>query len=444
MVESKQVPQLIFGSKLICGLLLPLSLVTLVGCTTEAGSSEEATRSKAHRVKKIRPGEIDYGIYISTLQKQLCRQWRQLKYQNQADYKNQNQDQSLNKNLNKNLQAQSDDDDDESSRSGVIGFTVGKDGRLSNIKVLKSSRSQAFDNIMLSTLSLKPLPPPPAGGAEQVTLQFTFDERMFNDPLIDRSADSQVCLESLNKEIKAHPDNTELYWQRGNLFLLSGDSRAISDLSRVVAARTYGADAYLARARAFEDAADWKRCLTDCLTALALKPESVETRILLADTYQRRNELAKAFTTINEAIDLAPESADAYVSRAYLALLARDYKSAIADCNSAIALDPRCVAAWAYRGDAQSELDNLNAALKDYSKAVDNDPDQPSLLLRRAELFNDMGQFSKAVVDSTAAIKLDSENGEAYFCRSFANRELGFNAQAKLDQLKARHLGFKG
>jgi TonB family protein len=416
MVEYKLVPQLKFGSKFICGLLLPLSLVTLVGCTSEAGSSEDATRSKAHRVKKIRPGEIDYGIYISTLQKQLCRQWRQLKYQNQAN----------------------------SNRSGVVGFTVGKDGRLSNVKVLKSSRSQAFDNIMLSTLSLKPLPPPPAGGAEQVTLQFTFDERMFNDPLVDRSADSQACLESLNKEIKANPDKTELYWQRGNLFLLSGDSRAISDLSRVVATRTYGADAYLARARAFEDAADWKRCLTDCLTALALKPESVETRILLADTYQRRNELAKAFTTINEAIDLAPESADAYVSRAYLALLARDYKSAIADCNTAIALDPRCVAAWAYRGDAQSELDNLNAALKDYSKAVDNDPDQPSLLLRRAELFNDMGQFSKAVVDSTAAIKLDSENGEAYFCRSFANRELGFNAQAKLDQLKARHLGFKG
>lgn len=426
MVESKLVPQLKFGSKFICGLLLPLSLITLVGCTSEAGSSEEATRSKAHRVKKIRPGEIDYGIYISTLQKQLCRQWRQLKYQNQ-DHKINN-----------------DDDDDESNRSGVVGFTIGKDGRLSNVKVLKSSRSQAFDNIMLSTLSLKPLPPPPAGGAEQVTLQFTFDERMFNDPLVDRSADIQACLESLNKEIKANPDKTELYWQRGNLFLLSGDSRAISDLSRVVATRTYGADAYLARARAFEDAADWKRCLTDCLTALALKPESVETRILLADTYQRRNELAKAFTTINEAIDLAPESADAYVSRAYLALLARDYKSAIADCNTAIALDPRCVAAWAYRGDAQSELDNLNAALKDYSKAVDNDPDQPSLLLRRAELFNDMGQFSKAVVDSTAAIKLDSENGEAYFCRSFANRELGFNAQAKLDQLKARHLGFKG
>lgn len=444
MVESKLVPQLKFGSKFICGLLLPLSLVTVVGCTSEAGSSEEATRPKAHRVKKIRPGEIDYGIYISTLQKQLCRQWRQLKYQNQADSKDQN--------LNKNLQGQADDnndgddtdDDDDSNRSGVVGFTVGKDGRLSNIKVLKSSRSKAFDNMMLSALSLKPLPPPPAGGAEQVTLQFTFDERMFDDPLIDRSADTQACLESLNKEIKESPDNTELYWQRGNLFLLSGDSRAISDLSRVVAARTHGADAYLARARAFEDAADWKRCLTDCLTALALKPDSAEIRILLADTYQRRNELAKAFNTINEAISLAPESADAYVSRAYLALLARDYKSAIADCNTAIALDPRCAAAWAYRGDAQSELDNLNAALKDYSKALDNDPDQPSLLLRRAELFNDMGQFSKAVVDSTAAIKLDSDNGEAYFCRSFANRELGFNAQAKLDQLKAKHLGFKG
>lgn len=401
MVESKLVPRLKFGSKFISGLVLPLSLVTLVGCTSEAGSSEEA-RPKAHRVKKIRPGEIDYGIYISTLQKHLCRQWRQLKYENQGLNQRQNQDQNQDQNLNNNLHAQAgdssdadDNDDDDSNRSGVIGFTVGKDGRLSNIKVLKSSRSKAFDNIMLRALSLKPLPPPPAGGAEQVTLQFTFDERMFDDPLIDRSADTQACLESLNKEIKESPDNIELYWQRGNLFLLSGDSRAISDLSRVVAARTHGADAYLARARAFEDAADWKRCLTDCLTALALKPESVETRILLADTYQRRNEIAKAFNTINEAIDLAPDSADAYVSRAYLALLARDYKSAIGDCNTAIALDPRCVAAWAYRGDAQSELDNLSAALKDYSKAVDNDPDQPSLLCAGPSCSMTWGNFQK-------------------------------------------------
>lgn len=385
---------LIMGS----GLIAPV----LSGCSEEAEVRRKAKKAKA--------ADADLGRYINSVQKNIAA-------------------------------GVVEKIDPEEPGSGALAFEVNRDGTVSDVSILKSTGSKEFDNSLVKVLAETKLPAPPSN-KDKLKVHFTLDRRVLKDPLLSRNADLNTALKTVDEELKAQPGDINLLWERGNLYLLTGDSRALADLNSVVAAHRFGDEAFLARARAYEDAADWKHCRADCLAALALNPHSLEAMVLLTDAYRHCGELDRAIATIDGALQESPDSADALASRAYIYLVQRDFIRAIADCNRAIAADPRCVAALAYRGDARSELDDFQNALKDYSKAVDLDPDEPSLLLRRAELFNDLGQYSKAVVDCTAAIKLDADNGEAYFCRAFANKELGFNAQAKVDQVKALRLGF--
>ena len=187
--------------------------------------------------------------------------------------------------------------------------------------------------------------------------------------------------DSLNLEIKKHPENPLLYNERANYFLILGDKN---------------------------------KAFADVNSALKLDTLSPEIWITLADIYFQSERFVDSREVLIKAINLDPENTSGLLKLARLYLIYQEYKTTMAYVNRALKIDPMLKDAYFIKGIAYAEGGDTAKAIYNYQKSVDVAPDFYDAWIELGRLYEASG---KALAEQyyQNALAIDTNNTHALY-----------------------------
>lgn len=202
------------------------------------------------------------------------------------------------------------------------------------------------------------------------------------------------------------PSYTFALCLRSEMLLEKGDtSAAIANLDTVLTIDKYDYSAYMSRA----------------IINLGLKRyEEVES-------------------DLTQAIKLSPQSGF-YINRAIAREELYNLRGAMEDLDMAVMLDPDNALARMNRGLLREKVGDYNRAIEDYSFVLECVPDHIRARYARAMLLSRTGDWQGAVDDLTWILKEYPDFIGGYKIRAGLYRNMGLNAQATADEMKAMDL----
>jgi tetratricopeptide (TPR) repeat protein len=187
----------------------------------------------------------------------------------------------------------------------------------------------------------------------------------------------------------------------------------------------------------------------------------------------------KALGDLTKAITIDPYLIHVYLERGMTRMRLKDYPGAIDDCTKAIQLDSSKAEGFKTRGIARHESGDAEGAIQDYTEAIKRDSLNAFLFLQRAFVRDTLlgdeknampdyiraneldpttakRMFDKAIQEIatiydvpssipayTKAIKLNPLNGEGFFYRGCAYRDVGNLENACKDWYEGKRKGDK-
>jgi len=219
-----------------------------------------------------------------------------------------------------------------------------------------------------------------------------------NEELNSKKAEQQQAnpallsvFDSLNKQIKLHPDNALLYNERANFFLVAGDhNKALGDVNK----------------------------------ALQLDSVSSSIWVTLADVYFAMERFVDSREMLLKAINLDPKNTSAMLKLARLYLIYKDYATAMKYINSSLVIDPMLKDAYFMKGVAYAEGGDTTKAIYNYQKAVESDPQFYDAWIELGNLFSATG---KPLAENyyRNAYDLDTNNTHAIYIMAYYYQESG-------------------
>ena len=180
----------------------------------------------------------------------------------------------------------------------------------------------------------------------------------------------------------------------------------IAHCNRAIAIDRKFPSAYITRAWAYSGKEDYDKCIEDCSTALALRPDAYHQSWAYrnrAGAYSDKRQYEQAIKDYQKAIQIQPKSTSGYAGLAWLLATCpvdkfRDGKKAFEYANKAYVLDPRdannlenLAAAYAECGDFDQAVSwqekALQGALEGRDKAADADDSSIEDFRGRLDLY---------------------------------------------------------
>ena len=172
--------------------------------------------------------------------------------------------------------------------------------------------------------------------------------------------------------------------------------------------------------------------------------EKVQNLFQSAKGWIAKGEYDQAIKDYSEAIKLKPDDADAWNSRGHACRLKGEYDQAIKDYSEAIRLDPSLAIARINRRQAYRLKGEYSPAeLASAAEATKLKPDDADAWFKRGIDALEEGDYDQAIKDLSQTIKLKPDYHRAWRFRGWAYKELGNEAKAKADRLKAAELKAK-
>ncbi len=173
-----------------------------------------------------------------------------------------------------------------------------------------------------------------------------------------------VTLVPLNQEAKKEIYSENDFYYSGIAALKEGRyETAIADLTEAINKDPGYADAYLARAEAYQITREKRKAYDDYVRA--------------AEIFQFKKDYNQAITAYNKAIKLDKKTVTAYLGRANTYLLKKEEIAAVADFETAIKLDKRNAQAYFGLGEARFRQGQYKKASKHFKDAKSLDPKNP-------------------------------------------------------------------
>lgn len=261
-----------------------------------------------------------------------------------------------------------------------------------------------------------------------------------------------MAIPYLNTLIGIDSTIAEGWFMRGAAKYNLGDVHgALADLRRSSSLNPLLSQAYNYKAIALNRLNLHRQALTEALSAIELKPNSLEYRHTLGITYLYLGNYAKAQEAFSRIIKFDKSIAEAWLSRGTARQLAADTAGALADYDRAIVLNPFSAYARLRRGALHLDRKDFDLALDDLSRAISIDstykepylaraiahaerneprlaladldrvltlePNYPLGLYNRALVLNQLGQWQEAILDLNRLSTLNPENVLIYFNR---------------------------
>lgn len=178
--------------------------------------------------------------------------------------------------------------------------------------------------------------------------------------------DLPSALDQFDQTIMNDPDNSMAYYYKA-LCLMGKGMQGRTD-----------ADIFRAAAGFHDDTKAWieNQAEENLLKVLALSPNHLGAKIVLAEIYLRNRDLPKARDQIKSALSLAPRRLETLSLQGSLKILEKDFKGAVALTQKVLGLYPRD-GLWHYRmGIVYLLMKETEKALTAFEKALDLDPNQ--------------------------------------------------------------------
>lgn len=242
---------------------------------------------------------------------------------------------------------------------------------------------------------------------------FSQKELAFNKEGIEYAKNGrfQLAFDSFNNAIKANPNFSNAYTNRGNIFRMQKKyDLAIKDYSK----------------------------------SIELNPENLAVVYSRANTYLDKEDFKNAIKDYSLIIDQNPSFKDIYFDRGYANIRLENYNDAKIDMESQLALTPTDFKSIANLINIKTKLKLFDEALADYDKILTAFPEQPNLHIlysNRANLYKDINQLPKALESINMALTLNKDYDIGFLNSADINLKLGNKEQACTDFQKSIALG---
>lgn len=202
---------------------------------------------------------------------------------------------------------------------------------------------------------------------------------------------------TINKKIKASPNNAVLYYQRANIYrYLDQDSLALVDLKKTVSLDS-------TQSKYFSAVGD-----------------------LLFD----RKDISASIKWFQRAIEIDPRDETAHLKIANIFIFSEEYTKAFAQINSVLQTNVYNAEAYFLKGICYKDKGDMDRAISSFQTAVQNEP-------KYFDGYMQLGLLHAEMKDPLAlkyydnAIKVDSTNMEAHYAKAMYHQTQKEYAEAK-------------
>ena len=174
--------------------------------------------------------------------------------------------------------------------------------------------------------------------------------------------------------------------------------------------------------------------------ALAVRPESFETRRLLGDILIAAGDVPGATVELERVVAAQGAYADGHISLGDARLKSGRFEEARREYGRAKDLDKSLAPAWGGLGDALVALGRPPEAAEAYSRSLELEPDNPHVLKNFGKLLMDAGRSDLALGQFVAAVRLDPRDAIGHNSLGAALANLGRMREAEVEFREAIRL----
>lgn len=336
---------------------------------------------------------------------------------------------------------------------GICQYIVERDGKIrpDSLKIRRTSGDKTIDSAMLHCLAKVdgklPLPRLVAKKAPNAALiVFSFNPALMTASTTEALSEMKIRLKAMDESLAKNNDPALVFARARVLANLEQYDRALADLDTLHQSGYRSTECLVEMGKIQYRRKQYAHALEILDRALEENETNVYALVPAAACLQNLDQHKLALKYLDKAIDLAKDNplplAEALATRAFSYISLGNFKRALADCNLATSKDLWHVPAYVYAGDAEYGLSHLKEAQKLYTLALDLNPQDAETWLRRGQTYLETGKFSQAIADFGQALAISPNDGKALYLRSQANKELGFDGQARSDLERAQEAGF--
>ncbi|MFL5753330.1 MAG: tetratricopeptide repeat protein, partial [Bacteroidia bacterium] len=238
-----------------------------------------------------------------------------------------------------------------------------------------------------------------------------------NKVLVDSSLSklSSPELKTLNAELLKDPDNADLYYKRGQLYLANKDLLAAEgDAKRAIKLDSNKANYFILLCDAYfmgNQTRLSKETLEHCLK---INPSSIDANMKLAELYFYVKKYPEAILYINNALKVDESLAKGYYLKGMCYKENGDTSNAVSSFQTAVEQDNKYFDAYVELGLLMAAKKNV-MAIEYYNTALRINPKSREVFYNIGKFFQDIGNTKMAVETYKKLLALDPKEKNALY-----------------------------
>jgi len=230
------------------------------------------------------------------------------------------------------------------------------------------------------------------------------------------AADSlEIKLKGINTQIKADPNNPDLYIERCKLLASFGAyQRSFYDAARAVKLDSTKASYWLEYGKAAFSAENYYRSEEGYLTCLRLDKKNTDCLIKLAEFYLLKKKYQMAIDCSNKALEVNQELPRPYFIKGWVYKEAKDTVKAVTSFQTAVEMDPNFYDAFIQLGVLTSGA-KKDVALDYFNSAIAAQPKSIEAHYFKGMYFQERGRVEEALATYMQILAIDSTYPFAHY-----------------------------
>jgi len=245
------------------------------------------------------------------------------------------------------------------------------------------------------------------------------DSRMLQDGLADlyfKISRISEAVTAAQEQVKKYPDDVDAHTLLGKVYL-----RSLGDMQGAQAGEML------------------QLAITEYETIARLKPNDIETKLLLGQLYGLNHDSAKAEAQFKEAQKIDADSEEVLLNMARLYTEEGDPQRA-ADTLAAVPVTDRSARMEFVLGASYDQLKKTKDAIAAYRRSLDQEPDNPDVQRALATALLTDGKLDEALAMFQALVKAEPQDAQSQVRISDIQRQQGHYEDALVTLEKAKAL----
>ena len=249
-----------------------------------------------------------------------------------------------------------------------------------------------------------------------ISFLFACKEEVSTQSGTEKQATIHPDIDALSEKINASPNNPDLFYQRGQVFLNTGNTKmAIQDLEKAISIDSTQGKYYLPLADAYFFSRSVGKSRQTLERALANDPSnSIDAVMKLAELHFYVKEYKKSIEYLDRVLMEDRHNPKAYFMKGMNFKEIGDTTKAISSFQTTIEQNPEYYAAYMQLG-ILFNYKNDPVSVQYYNSALNLNPRSTEALYGRAMFFQENQEYNKAITDYTQILQLEPGNANAHF-----------------------------